>query len=343
MLSAVFTQVQDLVRQFSSLSVAEVLKRFAAILVDGTLSSCQVVLDTLLNVLDQVAQGALDVLDTKIHIPVISDILNAIGILDISFLDLFTWIGAVAATVGFKIAVGHSPFPADDSSAQTMSVAEAWDDVMKLEDMSTTAQLAVFESCHIFSGVIAYLGNFQNGMEAEEPEGSKVMAVIGTVIKLVATGAVATADFLVPMDPVEAEPAKILSDIVVGTNVACSLVFSGVGQKALNKVKLNKLVVQDARGLGAIVDAVLAVSSAAVTTWHFYELSQKPKSETQATAITSESGKVAKDIARLAYAVAVNDEEEDSRQVAIVVMAVANLVYAASLFTEAGLRGQAIS
>jgi hypothetical protein len=224
-----------------------------------------------------------------------------------------------------------------------MSIAGDWDEVMKLKDMPPSAQIAVFESCHMFSGIIAYVGNFQNGIEAEELEGSKIMGVIGTVIKLSATGAVAAADYLVPMAPVEAEPFKILSDIITGANIASSLVFSGIGQKALKEVNFSKLVVQNARGLGAIFDAVLAISSAAVTARHLYELSQKSKSEKQATAITSEVGKVAKYISRLAYAVAVNDEEEVSRQVAIVVMAVGNLVYAGALFTEAGLGGQAIS
>ncbi|KAF4214436.1 hypothetical protein CNMCM8980_002507 [Aspergillus fumigatiaffinis] len=218
--------------------------------------------------------------------------------------DLFTWIGAVAATIGYKLAVGHAPFPADESSVQTMSIAGAWDEVMKLKDMPPSAQIA-------------------NGVEAEESEGSKIMGAIGTVIKLSATGAVAAADYLVPMAPL--------------TGVL------GIGQKALKKVNFSKLVVQDARGLGAVLDAVLAISSAAVTAWHLYELSQKSKSEKQATAITSEVGKVTKYISRLAYAVAVNDEEEVSRQIAIVAMAVGNLVYAGALFTEAGLGGQAIS
>ncbi|KAJ5968207.1 hypothetical protein N7501_004455 [Penicillium viridicatum] len=100
------------------------------------------------------------------------------------------------------------------------------------------------------------------------------------------------------MEPVEAEPFKTLSEIVTVANVGCSLVFSSLGQKALKAVNLSKLVVADARGLGAIFDALLVVSGAVVTAWHFYELSQKPKSERQATAITTEIGKVAKYVLR---------------------------------------------
>ncbi|KAL4990680.1 hypothetical protein BDW68DRAFT_153694 [Aspergillus falconensis] len=342
-LGAVFNQVRDLVKEFSSLSIEEILRRVAAIIVDGTLSSLQVAIDALLNVLGQLAQAALSVLDTKIHIPVISDILNAIGVSDFSFLDLFTWIGAVAATIGYKIAVGHAPFPADDSSEQTMSIAQAWDDIEKVKDMPSSALRAVFESCHMFSGIIVYVGNFQNGLEAEETKGSSIMGTVATVIKLVGTAGIGAADFLAPMEPVEAEPFKILSEIVTVANIGCGLVFSSIGQKALKAVNFSKLVVADARGLGAIFDAVLVVNGAVVTAWHFYELSQKPKSERQATAITTEIGKVAKYVSRLAYAIAVNDEEEDSRQVAILVMALANDVYAGLLFTEAGLGGQAIA
>ncbi|KAF4233512.1 hypothetical protein CNMCM8980_010239 [Aspergillus fumigatiaffinis] len=119
-LGAIFTQLRTLVEQFASLAVEEILKRIAGILVDGILSSVQVVVDALLNVLCQLAQSALEILDTKIHIPVISNILNSIGVPDISFLDLFTWISAVAVTVVYKIAKAHPPFPGGDSSVKAI-------------------------------------------------------------------------------------------------------------------------------------------------------------------------------------------------------------------------------
>jgi hypothetical protein len=179
-LEATFTQLQDLVKQFSSLSVTDILKRTAAILVDTTLSSPQVVVDALLTVLSQMAQSAIDVLDTKIHIPVISDILNGIGVPDLSILDLFTWVGAVAATLVYKVVEGRAPFPSGDSSVQAMISANSWEDLAGLFgqqtlgsllllssattsradehkgpiSMPTDIQKPVFEGLHLFSGIL---------------------------------------------------------------------------------------------------------------------------------------------------------------------------------------------
>lgn len=65
-------------------------------------STVRVVSDAMFGVLSSLAGSALDLLDVKLHIPIISDILNAIGILDISLPGLFCWIGAVGCTVVSK-------------------------------------------------------------------------------------------------------------------------------------------------------------------------------------------------------------------------------------------------
>ncbi|EHK19496.1 uncharacterized protein TRIVIDRAFT_224726 [Trichoderma virens Gv29-8] len=78
------SSLQDLTNQFSKLGVVEILKKLMAILVDGVLSSIEVVVDTVLNVLHDLAQSAIGILDCKIHIPIISGILNFIGVPDLS-------------------------------------------------------------------------------------------------------------------------------------------------------------------------------------------------------------------------------------------------------------------
>ncbi|PYH77107.1 hypothetical protein BO82DRAFT_345861 [Aspergillus uvarum CBS 121591] len=345
-LEAVVGQLQSLASQFSSLSVEQVLQRLAVILVDGTLSSLKVVVDALLNVVAVMAQAALDILDTKIHIPVISTILNQVGISDLSFLDLFTYIGAVAVTVSYKIAVGQPPFPKHDRFQQQVSVATAWSAVEDLyQDMQalpSNAKKGIFMGCHMFSGVMVYVGSLQKAFDAEGQKANKVLGVIGTILGMASTATTAAADSLIPMAPIEAAPFKILSKITTAAKIGCKLVFGGLGQWTFGKVGLNKLVIQDARGAGAILDAALVPHAALVTIWHFYEISRSPDSMERSSAISSEVGKLANYIARVAYAVAVSDEEESSKQVAIVVMAAANDVYAGLLFAEAMVGGKAI-
>ncbi|KAE8332850.1 hypothetical protein BDV39DRAFT_199851 [Aspergillus sergii] len=118
-LGTTYTQLQELAKDFSSMNLEDVLKRLAGILGDVVLSSARVVVDALLDVLHDMASAAVTLLDTKIHIPVISDILNAIGVPDLSFLDLFTWIAVVAYTVVYKIGKSEAPFP-DSNEVQTI-------------------------------------------------------------------------------------------------------------------------------------------------------------------------------------------------------------------------------
>ncbi|GAO19843.1 hypothetical protein UVI_02062950 [Ustilaginoidea virens] len=58
------------------------------------MSSVEEVVDALFRVLGHLASSALDLLDVKLRIPIISDIRGAIGVPEISSLDLFCWIDA---------------------------------------------------------------------------------------------------------------------------------------------------------------------------------------------------------------------------------------------------------
>ncbi|KXH61662.1 hypothetical protein CSAL01_03838 [Colletotrichum salicis] len=117
-LSAVIFQLKDLAKRFSSMTVEEILKDLLGIIAVGVLSSVKVVVDALLNVLIDLLGDAVGLLDVKIHIPVISDLLNEIGIRVISYLDLVCWIPAMSFTVIYKVATQEAPFTADDVALQ---------------------------------------------------------------------------------------------------------------------------------------------------------------------------------------------------------------------------------
>jgi len=116
-LEKVGKQFKDLSADFESLSTMDVIKRVLGIIANGVLGSTKVVVDALFDVFVDIVKDVVKLLDTKIHIPVISDILSAIGIPEISFLDLVCWIGAAVYTVGYKIAHGKAPF---DSSVDVL-------------------------------------------------------------------------------------------------------------------------------------------------------------------------------------------------------------------------------
>ncbi|KXH48077.1 hypothetical protein CNYM01_11602 [Colletotrichum nymphaeae SA-01] len=117
-IEAVVSQLKDLAKRFSSMTVEEILKDLLGIFAVGVLSSVKVVVDALLKVIIDLAGDAVALLDVKIHIPVISDILNDIGIPDISYLDLVCWMPAMSFTVIYKLATQEAPFTDDDVALQ---------------------------------------------------------------------------------------------------------------------------------------------------------------------------------------------------------------------------------
>ena len=135
---AVGKQVQILAAQITTMSANDVLKRLLGIIADGILSSAQVLIDCLLKVLCELAGGAMDLLNMKVHIPVISDILNALGVSDLSMLDLFCWIGAGITTIGYMVTHGGSaPFP-DDTLVNKISSISNWSGVSSIMSQPST-------------------------------------------------------------------------------------------------------------------------------------------------------------------------------------------------------------
>ncbi|CVL11695.1 hypothetical protein FPRO06_13004 [Fusarium proliferatum] len=130
-LSPLYSGLKTLAADFSSMTLGEVLAKLAAILADEAINGVKAVLNAVFDVLGDLSSTALTLLTVKIHIPVISDILNDIGVPEISFLDLFCWIPAVAYTVIYKICNNAPPFP-DNTEVQKLIHANSWEDIQKL-------------------------------------------------------------------------------------------------------------------------------------------------------------------------------------------------------------------
>ncbi|KAK1532351.1 uncharacterized protein CCOS01_04334 [Colletotrichum costaricense] len=126
-LSDAYAQLKSLAEGFSSMTVEAVLKELVGIVGVTMLSTVQVVVDALLTVLIDLADSAIGLLDTRIHIPVISDILNDIGISDVTYLDLVCWIPAMSYTVIYKIANQEAPFAAHEAEVQAFLAADNWE------------------------------------------------------------------------------------------------------------------------------------------------------------------------------------------------------------------------
>ncbi|GAB1193982.1 hypothetical protein APSETT444_003219 [Aspergillus pseudonomiae] len=355
-------EIGEVAKQFATMTIEDAIKKIVAILVDGILASVEVVVDALLDLLQDLATAVVGMVDAKLHIPIISDILNAIGIPDISFLDLFTWVAAVCYTVVYKIAKGEPPFP-DNKDVQSVIDASSWNDLInKLHPPATSSvassalyampasglasasamtpsskptvlQDVIFITGHSVSGICGVLGAFVNAAEAEFPTGDNPMSTPSAILGFIGAASEAVADIVSPKDPLEEPIFSALSTATSVTTAVSKFVFSSYGQKRLSKLGLP--TAEDPRGMGAGINVLLVGVGAATTIKHFVELAKDPAGKDRSAAIVGEVSNLTSYISRISYALAVNDIEEDTRQVVIAVMTLSNLITAGLQIAEA--------
>ncbi|KAF5127094.1 hypothetical protein E5D57_008022 [Metarhizium anisopliae] len=343
-LSRVYQDLQTLASRFKSLSVGEIIKQIAGILGSALVSSVKVVVDALFRVLASLANSALDLLDVKLHIPIISDILNAIGIPDISFMDLFTWIGAVGYTVVYKMINNRAPFP-DTSDVRAIISANSWSDLEAIfksqpaseMDMArsgdkdpfkalSTLQKVVHGAGHGVSGFVLFVATFASSAEALYLTGSNPWGTPSTVLGVIVAALQGGAAYLAPRHPVENTAVNAVSTATTTVGIVSGLLFSGPVQEKLkvSSSKFKGLAVNDGRATSAIVKSVLTIPALFVTGWHFYELSQKSAGQERSAAIIGEVTNIAAYTSTVSYAVAVNLKDPPSKVIPVAIMAAAN-------------------
>jgi hypothetical protein len=335
--------------------LADSLKDIVAILVDVGLASAQNVADALLGILSDVAETAVAFLATPIHIPVLSDILNEIGIPDFSLLDIVCWICAVPITVGYKLAKGSAPFPDSPTttflvhatdfstvvSAFTHQAAPAHQIPMRAQFAAVDAapspeplpaadsdslipQLPplvldiVFHVLHACSGLSALVGCVVDTLEAGSVTDENPFAKPSGALAIMGGITAVAANKLVPKAPLQATSVSGLSTGISIGWLAAKGYFSSTVQIGLNADPgLKCVTVTGSRQLGAIVSAVLSILSLACTCYHFYELAQKPEGAERSLAIIEETSSCTTYAGRAFYAVAVSTKGPPSAAAAL--------------------------
>jgi hypothetical protein len=135
-LLAAYQAIQtDIISQFSSLSLTEIIKRFVAIVTDTLLQSAENILLAVLDVFIQLTAGLMDVLTAPVDIPVISWLYHTFTGDDLSFLDLICLVAAIPATIIYKATAESEragnvvPFPRDDAFTRGLLDAGNFDQV----------------------------------------------------------------------------------------------------------------------------------------------------------------------------------------------------------------------
>lgn len=366
-------ELSDLMREAPSLTLGQILKRVAGIIGAAALRSAKVVMDALIDLLIALFGAAIEALDAPIHIPVLSDILNAIGIADFSLLDALCWVTAVPVTIAYKIATAiqgnaRAPFPegpeatflatvtdfeslqaafapralAASGAAASDAAASAGEGSVAVQgiipDLPPAYRTAVSVTLHSISGVAGWISAFIDAEESLIPtaEVPRLLSV-GTVVSAIVGGlSRAVANLLVPHDALKNPDGNISSRFFVALFLLNKIAWGAAGLNDKVSAKV------DTRAWSAGIDAVLVIPALAITIVHFVELADDPAGKDRSMAILDEVSYLSTYVGRVLYTLIVTGAVGEDREVKAGVataMAITSVIHGAIQFGVAAEEG----
>jgi hypothetical protein len=120
-----FTQIKEQVAdQFPLLTPAQVIQRIMGIVADLVTKTARNFIGKLLDVVKIDITGLLDLLDAPLNIPILSPLYKLIAGSDLTFLDLFCLIGAIPATIVYKLIAGETPYPDENYTSALINASD---------------------------------------------------------------------------------------------------------------------------------------------------------------------------------------------------------------------------
>ncbi|RBR09729.1 hypothetical protein FVER53590_11781 [Fusarium verticillioides] len=347
--TAAYNDLKTLAHNVHSQPLQESLKQLLAILADVLISTLGNVGDAILDLLTKFASSAMQLLDTKFHIPIVSDILSDLGISAPSLLDLFCWIVAVAYTVIYKIANNSAPFP-DNDDVNALINSDTWHTLQTVlgqpppqdelsyysraasyiwsapKEISDSTKKSIYRCLHTIGTDIDLLNVFIIPLEADGSSDSKENAFSGpmSVLKYLHIACHVVAGMAVSQDPIS-------NDILKGfhyRNIAVKVVAGPVLKKTMKNRTNRGFPTLDKRGMAALISMVIGNWGLFVTAGHLYELSHDAVSSDRTAAILLEVGNILGEASNVAYCEAVNNPDRTTREVPLLVVAGVGLIQA---------------
>ncbi len=317
-------QLFKILVQSEQLSFGDLIKQLVAVVADTVLESVENIVDALLDLIMELMEGFMEILETPIHIPVVSDILKDFGIDDITILDIFCWIAAIPATLIYKIAKGKAPFPDNATTnklctatlattkpneavlsqgEQTLLTSTPSNDagsffkLIGLGDLSEGTLEVISIVGHIATSIIWIPAGPILMFDAVTHSNSlfKLKSSLSLVAKILPSGLNFIANEAVEKNPIQNDVVKWLSLIDQALRVLNPLVSRAV--KAIAKTNPDKT-----KSVQSKVDVGLVLLSVICTGWHVKELVENYDEDSDiAATILYEVYNVAFDVFRLGF------------------------------------------
>ncbi|PMD35109.1 hypothetical protein L207DRAFT_517206 [Hyaloscypha variabilis F] len=149
-ISTTVTQIKtQVIDQISSMTPLEAIKKILGIVSDLILKSARNIIVKLIDVIKLMISELLVMLDAPINIPIISPMYKAITGSDLSVLDLIAFVGAIPATIMYKLAAGQAPFP-DNATTNELIAAP---DFATLSSLITGSSAPAAAQTKLVSGI----------------------------------------------------------------------------------------------------------------------------------------------------------------------------------------------
>lgn len=369
-LGKAYDDLKALFQRAPSLTLTQILRELVGIVAGTALRSAGVIVDAVLDFLYIVAKKLVEYLDTPVHFPVISDILNAIGIPDFSMLDVMCWVAAVPVTIGYKIATAlrgdpQAPFPDTPGtrfliethdfatlqaafSPRKQPLATGAESVLDGGpiEMSPTEIKAVFISMHCVAGVCGGVSAFVDAFESVTPTPLVSLTLTSGTVASALLGGVArgVGNVLVPRDPIKDGYAIYYSRYFLMLFLLNKCVFGlkGALQEAPDDPRNPPADWVDYRRIGAAVDAVLVIPALGITIKHFVELAGAEDTTERTVAILDEASYLGTYIARVLYTLVVSgalDASPDAKYGVAAAMGISQIVHGGIQLVEAAVGG----
>lgn len=129
---------EQILEQYDSLTWDKIVKRLLGIFSGFVIKSARNLLGKIIGVIKALVQGALNILDGALHIPILSTLYREITGNELTVLDLSLWAGAIVATIGFKLRWKRAPYPDDDMVESIVNPNRPWKTIDTAETAPST-------------------------------------------------------------------------------------------------------------------------------------------------------------------------------------------------------------
>ncbi|MGM3273527.1 hypothetical protein [Ralstonia sp. 24A2] len=121
---AIFLLQTEVIDKIRTLPISQVLTKVVAIVLDALLETIENVMITTIDIFEILVEGVLEVLDSPIDVPIISQAYKAATGDQLTALDAMCLVAAIPVTLLYKIAEGKTPYPDDEFTRKLIAAKD---------------------------------------------------------------------------------------------------------------------------------------------------------------------------------------------------------------------------